>query len=127
MTKKKLINFLKKMQAESSKHNLPSIEFFLPDDDYDSDFNFLEYDLVEADDVIVDDKDDDVNEETEKVNDTIVDDKDDDVEDEDSDVIVEDEVYNKKKKRKRGKKILLQTDIDKLRSKLHLINILWKK
>ena len=46
---KKKFDF-KKMQAKSSKNtsNFPSIEFFLPEDNYDSDdFDFLEYDLIE--------------------------------------------------------------------------------
>ncbi|PKK59474.1 hypothetical protein RhiirC2_794789 [Rhizophagus irregularis] len=42
---------------------MPSLEYFLPDNEYDSDdFNFLGYDLVEKknNDAIVDDKKDDI-------------------------------------------------------------------
>ena len=116
------------MQAESSKNtsNFPSIEFFLSEDDYDSDdfdFDFLKYDLIEK-------KLDEEQDEDEEVDDidVIVDDED-DIVIEDDDVIVEyegdvkikDETNNnlQKRKRKRSKKILLQTDIDKLRNKLH--------
>ena len=47
---KKFDKFFIKMQAKSSKNNstISSLEFFLPNDKYDSDnFDFLEYDLVE--------------------------------------------------------------------------------
>ncbi|CAB4429576.1 unnamed protein product [Rhizophagus irregularis] len=71
------------MQAKSSKDSstFPSLEYFLPDNEYDSDdFDFLGYDLVE--------KLDEINTE-------------------------------QNEKEKRSKKIILQTDIDKLRNKLH--------
>ncbi|CAB4386516.1 unnamed protein product [Rhizophagus irregularis] len=106
------------MQTESPK-NFPSIEFFLPDDnEYDSEetFNFLEYDLVEMldeinveqNEVIIDDN------EMEKVDDVISE------EEYDNDAIIYDDVNNlQKRKRKRRKKIFLQTEIDELRNKLH--------
>lgn len=91
------------MQAENSQNasNFPTVDFFLPDD-YDSD-DFLEYDLIEDEDI-----------------DSTVDEEDVIVEDE-GDVKVRDETNNNlwKRKRKRSKKILLQTDIDKLWNKLH--------
>ncbi|CAB4379911.1 unnamed protein product [Rhizophagus irregularis] len=131
------------MQAESSKNSstFPSLEYFLPDNEYDSDdFDFLGYDLVEKLDeinteqneviinekmrkAIVDDKRDDIIIEGE--DDVIVDDdvmvEDiEDVEDVEDNVIVDDiDINLQKRKRKRSKKIILQTDIDKLRNKLH--------
>ncbi|GES93834.1 hypothetical protein GLOIN_2v1777971 [Rhizophagus clarus] len=102
------------------------MEYFLPDDDYDSDdFDFLEYDLVEKLDEINTEQSEGIIEEMEKDEDTTVDDKEDNIiiEKED-DIIIEDEINEinnnlQKRKRKRSKKILLQADIDKLRSKLH--------
>ncbi|GES83162.1 hypothetical protein GLOIN_2v1777971 [Rhizophagus clarus] len=102
------------------------LEYFLPDDDYDSDdFDFLEYDLVEKLDEINTEQSERIIEEMEKDEDTTVDDKEDNIiiEKED-DIIIEDEINEinnnlQKRKRKRSKKILLQADIDKLRSKLH--------
>ncbi|GES83371.1 hypothetical protein RCL_jg16077.t1 [Rhizophagus clarus] len=116
------------MQTESSQKNpiFPNVEYFLPDDDYDSDdFDFLEYDLVEKLDEINTEQSEGIIEEMEKDEDTTVDDKEDNIiiEKED-DIIIEDEINEinnnlQKRKRKRSKKILLQADIDKLRSKLH--------
>ncbi|RIA81307.1 hypothetical protein C1645_837226 [Glomus cerebriforme] len=125
------------MQAESFKNNFnfPDLEFFLPDDEYDSDesFNFLEYDFVEKLNEIDMEQYDEItdNEEMEKIDDCIVEDsdvvfkdKEDDfiVKNKEDDVMVENEEKNnnlQKRKRKRSKKILLQTDIDKLQNKLH--------
>ncbi|GBB86238.1 hypothetical protein RclHR1_12680004 [Rhizophagus clarus] len=114
--------------TESSQKNpiFPNVEYFLPDDDYDSDdFDFLEYDLVEKLDEINTEQSEGIIEEMEKDEDTTVDDKEDNIiiEKED-DIIIEDEINEinnnlQKRKRKRSKKILLQADIDKLRSKLH--------
>jgi hypothetical protein len=106
------------MQAESPK-NFPSIEFFLPDDnEYDSEktLDFLGYDLVEMLDkinveqnkVIIDDN------KMEKVDDVISE------EEYDNDAIIYNDINNlQKRKRKRRKKIFLQTEIDELRNKLH--------
>ncbi|GET03303.1 hypothetical protein GLOIN_2v1777971 [Rhizophagus clarus] len=122
--------------AESSKNNstFPSLEYFLPDDEYDSDdFDFLEYDLVEKLDKINTEQNEEIiNEKMRKDNNAMVNDNEDDIiiEDEDDVIVkdnvmvenVEDNVINinlQKKKRKRSKKIILQTDIDKLRNKLH--------
>ncbi|CAB4379380.1 unnamed protein product [Rhizophagus irregularis] len=134
------------MQAESSKNSstFPSLEYFLPDNEYDSDdFNFLGYDLVEKlDEINTEQNEVIINEKMRKDNDAIVDDKKDDIiiegEDDvivDDDVMVEDiedvedvednvivddiDINLQKRKRKRSKKIILQTDIDKLRNKLH--------
>ncbi|GBB84261.1 hypothetical protein RclHR1_10890008 [Rhizophagus clarus] len=124
------------MRAKSSKNNFtfPSLEYFLPDDEYDSDdFDFLEYDLVEKlDEINTEQNEKIINEKMRKDNNAMVNDNEDDIiiEDED-DVIVEDNVIVEdvednvininlqKKKRKRSKKIILQTDIDKLQNKLH--------
>ncbi|CAG8702222.1 uncharacterized protein OCT59_009947 [Rhizophagus irregularis] len=106
------------MQTESPK-NFPSIEFFLPDDNkYDSEktLDFLGYDLVEMldninveqNEVIIDDN------EMEKIDDVISE------EEYDNDAIIYDDVNNlQKRKRKRRKKIFLQTEIDELWNKLH--------
>ncbi|CAB5217503.1 unnamed protein product [Rhizophagus irregularis] len=106
------------MQTESPK-NFPFIEFFLPDDnEYDSEetLDFLGYDLVEMldeinvekNEVIIDDN------EMEKVDDVISE------EEYDNDAIIYDDVNNlQKRKRKRRKKIFLQTEIDELQNKLH--------
>jgi hypothetical protein len=108
------------MQAEGSKKNpiFPSIEYFLPDNDYNSDdFDFLEYDLVEKLEEINMEQSEEIIEEMEKDEDTIVDDKEDNILiEEEDDVVVEDEINNniQKRKRKHSKKILLQADIDKL-------------
>ncbi|CAB4374643.1 unnamed protein product [Rhizophagus irregularis] len=134
------------MQAESSKNSstFPSLEYFLPDNEYDSDdFDFLGYDLVEKlDEINTEQNEVIINEKMRKDNDAIVDDKKDDIiiegEDDvivDDDVMVEDiedvedvednvivddiDINLQKRKRKRSKKIILQTDIDKLRNKLH--------
>ncbi|CAB5196746.1 unnamed protein product [Rhizophagus irregularis] len=134
------------MQAESSKNSstFPSLEYFLPDNEYDSDdFDFLGYDLVEKLDKINTEQNEVIiNEKMRKDNDAIVDDKKDDIiiegEDDiivDDDVMVEDiedvedvednvivddiDINLQKRKRKRSKKIILQTNIDKLRNKLH--------
>ncbi|GES99921.1 hypothetical protein GLOIN_2v1777971 [Rhizophagus clarus] len=124
------------MQAESSKNNptFPSLEYFLPDNEYDSDdFDFLEYDLVEKlDEINTEQNEEIINEKMRKDNNAMVNNNEDNIiiENED-DVIVEDNVMVEdvkdnvininlqKKKRKRSKKIILQTDIDKLQNKLH--------
>ncbi|GBB85929.1 hypothetical protein RclHR1_12370005 [Rhizophagus clarus] len=85
------------MQAESSKNNptFPSLEYFLLDDEYDSDdFNFLEYDLVEKlDEINMEQNEEIINEKMRKDNNAMVNDNENDIiiEDED-DVIVEDDV-----------------------------------
>ncbi|PKC04566.1 hypothetical protein RhiirA5_422046 [Rhizophagus irregularis] len=134
------------MQAESSKNSstFPSLEYFLPDNEYDSDdFDFLGYDLVEKlDEINTEQNEVIINEKMRKDNDAIVDDKKDDiiiegkddvivdddvmvediedVEDVEDNVIVDDiDINLQKRKRKRSKKIILQTNIDKLRNKLH--------
>ncbi|CAB5200382.1 unnamed protein product [Rhizophagus irregularis] len=65
------------MQAKSSKNNstFPSLEYFLPDNEYDSDdFNFLGYDLVEKlDEINTEQNEVIINEKMEKDNVAIVD------------------------------------------------------
>jgi len=105
------------MQAESSKFN-PPIEFFLPDDDseYDSEetLDLLEYDLVESLDEINMEQDEEITDDEKMEIDDIISEKSDD------DDMIYDNVNNlQKRKRKRRKKIFLQTEIDELRNKLH--------
>ncbi|RIA96613.1 hypothetical protein C1645_815140 [Glomus cerebriforme] len=110
------------MQAKSSKNNLnfPGLEFFLLDDEYDSDENNEEIEkiddcIVKDSDVIFKDKEDDFIVKN-KENGVIVENKEDDV-------MVENKEENnnlQKRKRKCSKKILLQTDINKLQNKLHV-------